>query len=652
MVHRFPTWWRALSVVLLSLATVTWPSAARASTTPGFTVVHQGPFALLSSRGVASFSTTLHLFPANDTANARVSIYPALVTESGLDLVVSGAGTTQRALASTGTFALKCARHGDVRFGVTVVTRGRHPPQRTCDGPAPQLRVRCGATCAGVYPLRYSVTVGGVTKPEWSLLSIGPSGVARPVDVALIETLDHNSLQHPLRAIATLQQLGHFAGSPVTLSADYESLVAIELDQGATAQWRSALEASLESPLHRAVDAPPSSIDFAGLAAHGLTTQVPQQFTLSGNLLEKLTGRYVDEPVLLSGAQSPGGLLALDRAGISDVVLPENDLTEAPSNTLTWGAPFHVAGAGDVSALSVNEPVSLLMDETSISPGRRAALLLASLAFLHFEEPNAPASRSVVIQSSVGATSTRFMSDLLSGLRHDPFDRLSPLTPLFNSSLVGTNNAPRVRALNVVTSHSTWSVHNVDSLLHLIGEVNSYAQGVKSGAVPVELRVAVARSEILANPAQRQALIDSTQNQLDAQLAQFSIDAGAITLAGAGTSLPITVISHANYTVDAVVHLVTDGLTFPKGGDIGIIMNSPTQSIRVPTSNPLGSSLTLQVLLTTPNDQVVLARTAIQVRIAGTSVVGYLLTFGSLFVLALWWWRTNRRRTHKGRHAR
>jgi hypothetical protein len=428
--------------------------------------------------------------------------------------------------------------------------------------------------------------------------------------------------------------------------------VAIELDQGATAQWRSALEASLESPLHRAVDAPPSSIDFAGLAAHGLTTQVPQQFTLSGNLLEKLTGRYVDEPVLLSGAQSPGGLLALDRAGISDVVLPENDLTEAPSNTLTWGAPFHVAGAGGVSALSVNEPVSLLMDETSISPGRRAALLLASLAFLHFEEPNAPASRSVVIQSSVGATSTRFMSDLLSGLRHDPFDRLSPLTPLFNSSLVGTNNAPRVRALNVVTSHSTWSVHNVDSLLHLIGEVNSYAQGVKSGAVPVELRVAVARSEILANPAQRQALIDSTQNQLDAQLAQFSIDAGAITLAGAGTSLPITVISHANYTVDAVVHLVTDGLTFPKGGDIGIIMNSPTQSIRVPTSNPLGSSLTLQVLLTTPNDQVVLARTAIQVRIAGTSVVGYLLTFGSLFVLALWWWRTNRRRTHKGRHAR
>ena len=71
----------------------------------------------------------------------------------------------------------------------------------------------------------------------------------------------------------------------------------------------------------------------------------------------------------------------------------------------------------------------------------------------------------------------------------------------------------------------------------------------------------------------------------------------------------------------------------------------------MPTANPHGSSLTLQVILTTPNDQVVLARTAIQVRIAGTSVVGYLLTFASLLVLAIWWWRTNRRRS-RGRHAR
>ncbi|HWD95312.1 MAG TPA: hypothetical protein VG246_02725, partial [Acidimicrobiales bacterium] len=95
----------------------------------------------------------------------------------------------------------------------------------------------------------------------------------------------------------------------------------------------------------------------------------------------------------------------------------------------------------------------------------------------------------------------------------------------------------------------------------------------------------------------------------------------------------------------------TNQIAFPNGGAIPVTMNSPTQSIRVPATDSKGSSLILQVLLTTPNNQVVLARTAIQVRIAGTSVVGYLLTFASLFVLGLWWWRTSRRRP-KARHAR
>ncbi len=216
---------------------------------------------------------------------------------------------------------------------------------------------------------------------------------------------------------------------------------------------------------------------------------------------------------------------------------------------------------------------------------------------------------------------------------------------------VGANGAPAIRTLSHTTSSSTWSAHNVASLLTLIGAANSYSQSIKSGSEALALRVGVARTEILGNANQRQSAINAANNQLNAQLGQFSIDASAITLAGQGTSLPITVISRAPYTVDAVVHLVTDRVTFPKGNAVKVAMSSPTESIRVPTANPQGSSLTLQVVLTTPNDQVVLARSAVQVRIAGTSVVGYVLTFASLFVLALWWWRTNRRRP-KGRHAR
>jgi hypothetical protein len=498
--------------------------------------------------------------------------------------------------------------------------------------------------------LRFVVKLNGTWLTKWSLLAVQTTSIAKPLDVGFIETLTPSALTHPKRSLDVLNTIGHFAASPLTLSANYEALAAMELSPTQSTSWRTALVKALASPLHRVVAAPPGAIDFAGLVANGLTTQVPQQLTLSENLLTSLTGRYVDGPVLLSGTQSPASLLALAGAGVSDVVLPEGDLTVPPSNTLTWGAPFHVEGAGNVSALSVDGPLSALVSDTSIEPGRRAALTLATLAFLHFEAPYARSSRTVVIEAPVVSTSKTFVSDLLTGLRHDPFSRLTTLTPSFNSSLIGTDNSPSVRTLAASTV-STWSAHNVSSLLTLIGAVNSYSQGVKSGHVATALRVAVARTEILATANQRQSAINAANDLLNAQLAQFSIDASAVTLAGQGTSLPVTVNSRAPYRVAAVIHLVTDGLSFPKGGAIPLTLSSPTQSVRVPTADPRGSSLTLQIVLTTPNDQVVLARSAVQVRITGTSVVGYLLTFASLFVLGLWWWRTNRRRP-KGRHVK
>ncbi|HUY16364.1 MAG TPA: hypothetical protein VMV11_02255 [Acidimicrobiales bacterium] len=652
MSHRFTTWWRALSVVLLSLATVTWPSASWANATPGFTVVHQTALATLSTRGTLHFATIVRLTPEKAQASASVAIFPVLTTVAAMSSIVSGVGATGAAMASTGTFALNCLQRGEATFSVSVYTKKLKSPLRSCHGVKARLHLTCPVTgCAGVYPLRYRFDVNGTTITKWSLLAIKTRPVTTPLRVALVETLNRTSLQDSQLSINVLNALGHFASSPLTLSADYETLTAIDFDQRTETKWRSALNKALESPQHRAIDAPPGSIDFAGLSENGLTTQIPQQLMLSERVLKSLTGVYVDQPVLLDGAQTPTSLLALAGGGVSDVLLPEDELAQAPSGTLTWGAPFHLAGAGSVTALSIDGPLSALVSNAAIEPGRRAALTLAWLAFLHFEAPNAPASRTVVIEQTVGAVSTTFLNDLLGGLKNDPYSQLASLTPSFNSALIGTNGAPAIRTLSHTTSPSTWSAHNVSSLLTLIGAANSYAQSIRSGSEALILRVGVARTEILGNANARQSAINAANNQLNAQLGQFSIDASAITLAGQGTSLPITVISRAPYTVDAVVHLITDRVTFPKGNAVKVTMSSPTVSIRVPTQNPQGSSMTLQVVLTTPNGQVVLARSAIQVRIAGTSVVGYVLSFASLFVLGLWWWRTNRRRP-KGRHAR
>ena len=147
MYHRFTTWWRALSVVLLSLATVTWPSAAQAGPTSTFVVVHQDAVAALSSQGTDRFSTTLRLANAS-RAHVSVTLYPALITQGALEAIVDGDGASTKPMSTTG-FDLNCERSDEATFSVTLHTHGLASPPRTCDGATPALRLICTGLVRG-----------------------------------------------------------------------------------------------------------------------------------------------------------------------------------------------------------------------------------------------------------------------------------------------------------------------------------------------------------------------------------------------------------------------------------------------------------------------------------------------------------------------
>ena len=651
MFHRFSTWWRALGVVLLSLATVPWPSAAQASATPTFKVLHQDVVATLTPRGTSHFSIIFGLSPSDPGARARVAIYPRVIERSLIDSIVSGVGVEGPATSVTSTFGLDCATKGPPKVTIGVYTTRPGPLRSRCARGTPRLHLACrGQRCDGVYPLRFTVTSRGVSATKWSLLVVQATRVAQPVKVDLIETLGPSSLIHAKRTVSVLAALERFGSSPMTLSADYRTLSGFAGTSSISASLRGSLVKALSSPLHQVVSAPPATVDFAGLAANGLPDQVREQLVLSSHLLRTLTGRYADAPVLLSGDPSLADVIALRRAGFGEIVLPEGALTVAPSSTLNWGAPFHPQGDQSSGALSTDGPLSSLVANASIEPGLRAALILATIDFLHFEAPYAPAVRTVVITAPVSETAVHFVTDLLSGFRHNPYLQLATLSPSFDSALYATNESPTVRALRSGTP-SPWSSHNVTSLTSLIEGVASYSQAVTSSNVGNDLRVAVASAEVTGSPDRRQAAINAAGAALNSQLSNFRVDPSTITLAGPSTSLPITLFSRANYTVTAVVHLISDRLSFPQGRSVVVVMDSPTKSVRIPTGKHLATSLTLQVVVTTPDGQTVLARAAVQVRIAGTSIVGYFLTIASLLVLAFWWLRTYRRKP-KGRHAR
>ena len=648
MFHRLSSWWRALGVVLFSLASLVWPSSAGAASGT-FSVVHQDAATTLTSRGVARFHLGLS-FDSALSGTLSVAIYPLAVTRSGLAPIIAGTGDSAAPLSSTGPIHLDCAAHVTHLFTISLLTARARPSSEPCGARALNLRLTCRASsCEGVYPLRISVQSGATTSTEWSLIALQSSRVVRPIALDWISSLGPASWTNPVRATRDFAVIARQA-LPISFGVDYRTLAsALTSTSAAGAAWRSAFTHALANPLHRVVAAPPSSIDFGGLSANGLRTQVALQLTLTSNLLTQLNGRFVDSPLVLSGSPSLASLSALSGVGVRDVVLPETALSLVPSTTLAWGAPFRVAGTS-LLVLATDEPLSALAMDAGIEPGRRAAMTLATLAFMHFEAPNAPSTRIVVVNAPMAYTSPTYLDQLFTGLAHNPFVRATSLTPSFDSSLVGTNSAPTTRTI-AHGSDPAWSAHNVDSLRTLIGAVTSYANAVASKSVSQGLRVAVASAEVIGSPATRQALIASASERLNAQLSQFSVDPSAITLAGTGTALPITLLSRAPYPVTVAVHLDAEGITFPGGRSVATTLTSPATSLRVPIGSGHANNTTLQVTLTTPNGQVELARAAISVRIAGASLVGYLLTLASLVVLGVWWWRTVRR-GRKGRHAR
>ncbi len=650
MFHRLSTWWRALSVVLLGLATVTWPSAAQAATTATM-LLHQGVVVNLAGDGSGRFSTSLRLAPSANSAAVQVSIFPRIIERVQLTPIIDGDGDTSSPIASTSPFELSCVAHDKATFVVSIVTVSPSVASTRCESHGARLRLACaGAACNGVYPLRFTVASAQSTSTLWSLVSVESGAVLHPLHVDVIENLSPAVLSDTSLTSSVLDVIAEHSRFPLALDADYRTLSALQSTTiDADIGLRVALVKALQSPLHQAEIAPPANIDYGGLVANGLSTQVQQQLSLSSSLLQQVTGRFADSPLVLTGSPTEQSVRALASVHVQDVVINDGSLAPEPSTTLEWGAPFHLASVPSLTFLATDSALDELLNNPSLSPGERSVLAFGTLALLHFEAPDAPSIRTIVLELTPTRTSAALESDFFNGFNSNPFVVASSLAPSFESSLIGTNGAPINRTL-AAPPVTAWTARNVSDLLTTIGQINSFNQAVTSAPVSNALRVAVAQSEITGSPAAREDAIANAHDALNAQLKNFSVNQSPVTLAGTGAALPITLLSSANYSVTAVVHLVTQRLVFPKGSTVVVTLDSPTKSIRVPTSSQ-GGDLTLQVVVTTPNDQLVLARTAIQVRVAGNSIVGYLLSIGSLLVLAYWWLRTHRRRS-KGRHAR
>lgn len=626
-------------MVLVSLTTVTWPSAALASATPHFTLRDQSPIATMMHAPTATIRVA---FSAADGSHLHLVMYPALTSRSQIAPLLNGQGVTGSPMATTALISPQCPKTNTAVL-VALTSRGAVAPT---DCGHRSLALGCErAACSGVYPLRYVVTSASGTTSVWSMVAVRATTVVQPLRVALLANIDPTLGLNP----SALRAMAGFTSVPLTIGANYVSLSEAKTSPS-TGQWRQALRALLASPEHVAITAPPASIDFGWLATHNFSSEVTQQLSLTAAALTRVTGHYPVGPVWLQGSPTPDDVAALAAAGVTNLVVSSSSLAPDPTATLVWGAPVHPTGSPATTVLATDDGLAQLATTTSIPPMLRAILVIDTLAFLHFDAPNALTARTVPLVLSANVAGAAFVHDFIRGMQANPFARLSPLAPSFSPNLIGTNGAPSSWAM-ATTNAAPWPTSASDTLAHLVQSVHSITKGISATAVTNTLLAAVASAEVKSSAAARQLLLNQAQSLLNQQVNAFRVDNSSVTLTSQGTALPITIVSRAPYAMTVLVHLSATSLTFAKGAVFPITLSSPTTALRIPLRHASSSDGTLQVTVTTLDGRIILAHTALQVRIAGTSFVGYILSATSLVVLGMWWWRTHRR-SAKARHGR
>jgi hypothetical protein len=614
-------------------------------------LVHQDPVALLDLNGEANIAVALHTGGVNGDEDALdVAIYPLVSTRSALAAIVSGIGISAQPLSETGDFPLNCRRAGVASLTLTI-TEFTQPANTTCGQAQPDLALNChSANCDGVYPVAYRVTNGHQLRTIWSLVAVTSSAVSHPVGLAWILRSNPGTRSAITRETAALEVVAANSSVPLTVAANYSGIAQVNFALNHTAaSFRSAMARALRSTHHELTDAPPPSVDFGSLRAHGFAADVVAQAHYGSSLVRQFTGKGPKGPVVLSGSINVSDLRALGASGRHEVVVTDDALSVAPSQTLQWGTPFRVSGVGNsVTAVSADEQLGRL-SQSSLSPGLRSALLLGTLALLHFQAPFAHSTRVAVVESPLAKIGASFISDVLAGLRIDPLVRAVSLNHDLSSSLIGANGYPSERSLHS-SAPAIWTHSDTTSAALVDAYVSDFSASISSATPIVPLRTATLLAELKNVPGGRSHALAVVSELLAQQLRSFRIVNTTITLTGSGAPLPITITSSAGYSVTGVLSLSAPDVSFPDGNRSPITLDTATRAVRVPANIHGSGNFTLVVELLSTRGNLVLAHGAIQVRSTATSALGYILTFVALGVIVVWWYRTTRRRS-RGLHA-
>ena len=583
----------------------------------------------------------------------------------------------------------------DPQGGVDVVL-----PVSSGDAPAPAgpLTANLGCSlgnCGGVYPLRVELTsAGGSSRAVFTtyLVYASPPPTTQKLRFSLVVGLATSAataagvpVGAPLPAdqadglSSVVSVLAAHGAAPVTVAPQPATVRA--LGTTPTPKSRSALAAlaSVGSGGHEVLATSYVPVDAAGLVDSGLGGELADQVHRAQQVLGPM--RPSTDTWLAAGPVDGATVSQLAGLGFRRLVVPPSAVGQAPGGGpgLTVSRPFPLGTGRGQTVTAVETDSGLTADlagDSGPAPALAAYRLLADLALLYYEEPNATAPRGAVALAGDPATAApapAFLSIVLDALATDPVVAPVTLDGLFGAVPAATFPVRRAAATSGTTALP------VRQLRVARGKLSAFASATGPGGSAVVRQLGdqllLAENDAL-RAGQSQGAIAAFDAALTGQLSTLSIRTDTIRLTSTAAKVPITVVKQSGYALSGTLEVSGDKVVFPGGAAqaAGTVCREPTvsstagrsafaclASIAYPTNTVYidmraraTGDFRLTVSLTSPTGGLVLASSDITVHSMSTSLVAVGLSVAAGAVLLAWWGRTlwRRRPATRGAHAR
>ncbi len=633
----------------------------------------------------------------------QVTVFARLRTRSAFDQTLSGTvhGTAIARTAALPVAQLPQASSGGVALHLAIVTTGgTAPPSPStpsspgpsvpAPSPAATVDLHCSAgSCHGVYPVVVTLLgnvdgaqreVAGLTT---HLIYVHPSSGATRLEVALAlpdatGSAATRTISSPSRLGAAQSQLlateaGALAAHPdvpASLVLDGTSLLSLARSgRAADRQTLHQLVVIAANPLvHEICDPTFTSVDPLSFVQSGLSGELRSQIARGRQLLATMLGVKTasPEPWIALGPLDGATVDELEADGAGPLVVAPSSLSTIASSTtptdtflldagsVTSAGTAAGTGVGTAAAQTGAGTTPVIAADSGLSadfssgndPVLAAHRMLADLAEIYFDAPNATFARGVVAAAPEGwHANGAFLSALLAGLRTSPVAEPVTLSTLF-STVPGSSDSRVVRHLVTSAAAAPLPAAAIRSARQ---RLSAFESAMPSPAPPaVEAITAGMSDEILAaetagaRPASRTARLRAFTSLLARQTNQVTLTPDrTIILTARASQVPITVTSRASFPVRVVLHLTSDKIKFLHNDQtMAVVLDRPTSAFDVAVRARVSGDFPLTVTLTTPTGGLVVASGQFTVRSTAISAVAIILTAGALAVLVGWWLRT------------